>query len=405
MIKFAVVIFPDEDNAIDVISSSWILPPLIANGGTQVKNCRYPPSKVRGAKLAKLVCNHQPPSSDWLVCSCRVLKEYGKQFVAKKYMAKLIICCYLCYFLDNYLTAREASIRAEETSNLEPSSVEEADSRRIRKRIQNKVKPPPCNSNSNKLQKIIAVAEDSSDESNTLEDDNPTTFCLGLVRETADLERGGYEGAANDNTLFAPPHGQIEIYPGGGDQNTSATHQAEDVEFKNQFVQFLEENRKFQDAVISKLEIISSKLKHINLGTTCAKNIKLTGAPLLPLTSKDGLASLITWLGIDKNSDLMIDYLSLHGGENVSAVTGSILSEIFTNQFATVVSFTGQGQKAVCGIKDSILPKLITKSVRSNKGFSQATDFEVKQAIINWLKNAGDRGGGRAARRQRHLTG
>ena len=55
----------------------------------------------------------------------------------------------------------------------------------------------------------------------------------------ADLERGGYEGAANDNTLFAPPHGQIEIYPGGGDQNTSATHQAEDVEFKNQFVQFL----------------------------------------------------------------------------------------------------------------------------------------------------------------------
>lgn len=188
MIKFAVVIFPDEDNAIDVISSSWILPPLIANGGTQVKNCRYPPSKVRGAKLAKLVCNHQPPSSDWLVCSCRVLKEYGKQFVAKKYMAKLITCCYLCYFLDNYLTAREASIRAEETSNLEPSSVEEADSRRIRKRIQNKVKPPPCNSNSNKLQKIIAVAEDSSDESNTLEDDNPTTFCLGLVRETGKPE-------------------------------------------------------------------------------------------------------------------------------------------------------------------------------------------------------------------------
>lgn len=58
--------------------------------------------------------------------------------------------------------------------------------------------------------------------------------------------------------------------------------------------------------MISKLEIISSKLKHINLGTTCAKNIKLTGAPLLPLTSKDGLASLITWLGIDKNSDLMV---------------------------------------------------------------------------------------------------
>ncbi len=39
--------------------------------------------------------------------------------------------------------------------------------------------------------------------------------------------------------------------------------------------------------------------------------------------------------------------------------------------------------------------------MRTNKGFDSATNFEVKKATINWLKNAGDRTGDREARRQR----
>ncbi len=45
--------------------------------------------------------------------------------------------------------------------------------------------------------------------------------------------------------------------------------------------------------------------------------------------------------------------------------------------------------------------ELFTGAVRTNKWFDSATNFEVKKATINWLKNAGDRTGDREARRQR----
>lgn len=54
-----------------------------------------------------------------------------------------------------------------------------------------------------------------------------------------------------------------------------------------------------------------------------------------------------------------VESLSLHGGHNISAVTSSILREIFTKKFAEEVSFTGKGSKAVCGIKNSDIYKVI----------------------------------------------
>lgn len=79
MVKLVVVVFLDEQNAVDVISSTWILPSLSEGQNNQEQLCRYPPAKVRGEKLAKLLTNHSAPSSDWLICSCRVLGEYGKE--------------------------------------------------------------------------------------------------------------------------------------------------------------------------------------------------------------------------------------------------------------------------------------------------------------------------------------
>lgn len=81
MAKFTVVVFPDEENAVDVISSTWILPSLSAEQNSKEKVCRYPPTKVRGAKLAKLLASHSSPSSDWLICTCRILGEYGKNIL------------------------------------------------------------------------------------------------------------------------------------------------------------------------------------------------------------------------------------------------------------------------------------------------------------------------------------
>lgn len=78
MTKFAVVLFPDEEDCIDVISSSWVLPSMTPDQKGGEKICRYPPHSIRGAKLAKLVISHVQPSSTWLVCSCRVLCEFGK---------------------------------------------------------------------------------------------------------------------------------------------------------------------------------------------------------------------------------------------------------------------------------------------------------------------------------------
>ncbi len=57
-----------------------------------------------------------------------------------------------------------------------------------------------------------------------------------------------------------------------------------------------------------------------------------------------------------------MNHLSFHGGDSVTTVTNSILSEIIQNQFATVVSFTGTGTKAICGIKDTILFDVIIRN-------------------------------------------
>lgn len=79
--KYAVILFPEEENAVDIISSVWVLPSMTSDPIKVEKPCRYPPPKVRGAKLAKLVKGHIPPSSDWLVLSCRILEEYGNNLV------------------------------------------------------------------------------------------------------------------------------------------------------------------------------------------------------------------------------------------------------------------------------------------------------------------------------------
>jgi hypothetical protein len=78
MKAFLVVVFPEDKNDIDVISSTWILPPLSIDKNSKEKLCRYPPKQIRGTKLVKLVREHQVPSSDWLIFSCRVLGEFGK---------------------------------------------------------------------------------------------------------------------------------------------------------------------------------------------------------------------------------------------------------------------------------------------------------------------------------------
>lgn len=40
-------------------------------------------------------------------------------------------------------------------------------------------------------------------------------------------------------------------------------------------------------------------------------------------------------------------------------------------------------------------------AVRGNEGFETATVNQIKEATKNWLRNASDRGGGRAARQRR----
>lgn len=56
---------------------------------------------------------------------------------------------------------------------------------------------------------------------------------------------------------------------------------------------------------------------------------------------------------------MQVENLKLQGGDHVAGVVASILQEIFTNHFAKEVSFTGQGPKAVCGIKNSKLHKIV----------------------------------------------
>lgn len=63
---FAVLKFT-EDNAVEVVSSSWI---------TQDRLFCYWPDKIRSYK--SLVKNHAPPGPLWKLFPCIVMRDYGK---------------------------------------------------------------------------------------------------------------------------------------------------------------------------------------------------------------------------------------------------------------------------------------------------------------------------------------
>ncbi|OXA46242.1 hypothetical protein Fcan01_18929 [Folsomia candida] len=295
MTKFAVVLFPDEEDCIDVISSSWVLPSMTPDQKGGEKICRYPPHSIRGAKLAKLVISHVQPSSTWLVCSCRVLCEFAIN------QAKS----------PQHFESEGGGGFVLETNQLTPE--------------------PP-------------------------------------------MPSGELPSAETIITLLKEYQAKNELFAG------------------------------FQEAVIDRLIHISHKLKSLNLGPSSTPNFSLEGAPPLPLTCKEDLHALNIWLLLGKNQESMVTFLSLHGGDSVSSVTASVMKEIFTNQFAITVSYTGKGGKAVCGIKGSLLHKIaIIRGVRSNRGYENSTEFEIKEAIKNWLRNAGDRCGGREARRHHNV--
>ncbi|OXA52429.1 hypothetical protein Fcan01_12295 [Folsomia candida] len=377
MTKFAVVLFPDEEDCIDVISSSWVLPSMTPDQKGGEKICRYPPHSIRGAKLAKLVISHVQPSSTWLVCSCRVLCEF-----------------------DDYLKAREASIRAEETSNLESSAVEEADVRRLRRQKALK--------SQKKTSTKLANTHETPSTSLGIEKDNPIN--LTNIDEFKIVAVAQQSEAINQ--AKSPQHFESE----GGGGFVLETNQltpeppmpSGELPSAETIITLLKEyqakNERFQEAVIDRLIHISHKLKSLNLGPSSTPNFSLEGAPPLPLTCKEDLHALNIWLLLGKNQESMVTFLSLHGGDSVSSVTASVMKEIFTNQFAITVSYTGKGGKAVCGIKGSLLHKIaIIRGVRSNRGYENSTEFEIKEAIKNWLRNAGDRCGGREARRHHNV--
>ncbi|OXA46455.1 hypothetical protein Fcan01_18842 [Folsomia candida] len=323
--KYAVILFPEEENAVDIISSVWVLPSMTSDPIKVEKPCRYPPPKVRGAKLAKLVKGHIPPSSDWLVLSCRILEEY-----------------------DDYLEARAASVRAEVTSNLESEVIEDTDGRRQRRKQKVKAK----RTNLKTAIKFKKRDDSSSEESNTIEEINEPLTTPKLV-------------------LVGTSSRQNHHHP------------------------------RFQEVVINKLINLTNLLKTTRVGATNKSIVSLIGAPSLPLTSKEDLNLMNVWLKVDRNREALVNNLSLEGGDSVSAVTSSVLAELFENKFAITVSFTGLGTKAVCGIKGSPIYKVLIDAVRGNEGFETATVNQIKEATKNWLRNASDRGGGRAARQRR----
>ncbi|CAL8121013.1 unnamed protein product [Orchesella dallaii] len=90
---FSVVVFTDEET-VEVISSSWL--------SNSKSTCFWP--SVISSKFKHFVTNHLPPQTGnvlWKEFNCRVLKSF-----------------------DSYAHAREALIRAEETSNFEASTLE-----------------------------------------------------------------------------------------------------------------------------------------------------------------------------------------------------------------------------------------------------------------------------------------
>ncbi|XP_044764231.1 uncharacterized protein LOC123320843 [Coccinella septempunctata] len=94
----------------------------------------------------------------------------------------------------------------------------------------------------------------------------------------------------------------------------------------------------------------------------------------------------------------------LTGGKDVAETTRKIIKLIIGHELAISLNWSGRNNKNGLEPMANIV-KLIHGSVRRNPITKNATDMEMNHVIMNWLRNASDRAGGRLRRAEEKEAG
>ncbi|CAL8127297.1 unnamed protein product [Orchesella dallaii] len=447
---YAIVEFPNEDNATAVVSSTW----LTQNN----THCYWPRGQL--CSITKLAKEHSLPNQFWHCYPCRVLKT-----------------------TDSFSKATAACVRSEHQSNLDTTAAEN-NIEPIRKR-KTRRSAIPKHARKPKLQLVKVKSEPSSSSGHSsVSESSPLKLPpVGLLHTTHQQATSRVYKAPDDLPLpselrfpsdripISQVFGNVPPLPGVIDHsppnefsenflqppiphcrsnqlNTKVSSPLStenpsvewnrgvtDTDFlrkpsepsfelstyraafshpiattpnsgRNQISQPLRTNEQsgFEKVVLEYLVKIQSNQREILRRLAEPKEDTLSESPQLPvelpIQSLDSLEGFITWLDNPANHKSMVNELSIIGGANIAGITQRVLASLISNRVAELMSLTGRGKKTKAGTKGTSLHLLIYGTVRTTKGGGSATNNEIDKAIQNWLKSAPDREGG--SQYQRH---
>ncbi|XP_035701167.1 uncharacterized protein LOC110862170 [Folsomia candida] len=122
--------------------------------------------------------------------------------------------------------------------------------------------------------------------------------------------------------------------------------------------------------------------------------------PKLPLDNEVALAEFESWLEVDSNRELLVEYLAFSTATQIEASTRKILKKLFTNEFGRRINFTGKGNKT--SMKNLKLLEVVKETVRNvftvesvpdpkNPSGRIPTDDIIQTAAMNWFRSSKSR--------------
>ncbi|CAL8068226.1 unnamed protein product [Orchesella dallaii] len=334
--KFCVVHFKIDDS-VEAVPIKWLF-----STEEGVEYCKFPPGPA--SNIVKLCSNPETePRDNWIFYEVKVVKRYVDYKRAVRRAKK---------YIDN-------------------TDVETTDAEQNRQRKRRKIDLPaiPCPPSPNLFEPHVLPVTDYSEPP---------------IERTVILP--AHQTVPVDNLSDVP--GCVVVFTDDDNENNSVN----------------EGTAEFQDEVLLKLAQLDSEFKEIKLlllrlianqTTTSTFSSTDSDFPVFPINNQAELTSLENWLVTKLNYDKLVIALSKIGGQTPSSVVYNILRYTLSTNFSTQLRLT-----AVSG-KIAFAPTRTAQVIRdATRLFSQEniTDTVVSTYIGRWLRNSGDRGGGRKQR-------
>ncbi|CAG7821034.1 unnamed protein product [Allacma fusca] len=157
---------------------------------------------------------------------------------------------------------------------------------------------------------------------------------------------------------------------------------------------------RFQHLVLKKLAELKIEQEKILMVVNYNSTAEVEFIDLEPCQTQQQLEELEAQL-LDANEKSRLEKcLGCIGGSNLQKIVNGILSRLMSDALAVKSSYTGKGKAefAFNGFKK--INDIIVCGTRRNQAFQLATETDIKNAIGEWLRLAGDRNSNRSHKKK-----